>query len=179
MIRVSERCTRRSIAPVSPMPSVRKHSLAVAREKGHVRDCQGRGAARRVGVTGDSSRDGLLGPKRTETRLNRWATSWGATRGVCGRYNAGVDLCLKCGRWCRCRARALPSCRLGQDGSNAGELCMVWINKSITCPEKPGIVLILTLCEGKLGDRAKVLNRNILSPRTVGAIPGKWRIEKS
>lgn len=33
------------------MPSVRKHSLAVAREKGHIRDWQGRGAARRVGVS--------------------------------------------------------------------------------------------------------------------------------
>lgn len=26
---------------------------------------------------------------------------------------------------------------------------MVWINKSITCSEKPWIILIVTLCEGK------------------------------
>lgn len=32
---------------------------------------------------------------------------------------------------------------------------MVWINKSITCPEKPGIILILTLCEGKLATERK------------------------
>lgn len=51
------------------MPSVRKHSLAVAREKGHIRDWQGRGAARQVGVL-RQLRDGLLGQKRTETKLN-------------------------------------------------------------------------------------------------------------
>lgn len=46
-----KRSARWLITPVWPMPSVRKHSLAVAREKGHVRDWQGRGATRLVGVT--------------------------------------------------------------------------------------------------------------------------------
>lgn len=32
---------------------------------------------------------------------------------------------------------------------------MVWINKSITCSEKPGIILILTLCEGKFATERK------------------------
>lgn len=97
---------------------------------------------------GASFGDGLLRPKRKETHLNCVATAW-IRRGVSGRSYARVICCLKCGRWWRYREGALPSCRLGQDGSNAGGLCMVWIYKSITCPEKPGIILIVTLCEGE------------------------------
>lgn len=48
---ILKRSARWLINPVWPMPSVRKHSLAVAREKGHVRGWQGRGATRLVGVT--------------------------------------------------------------------------------------------------------------------------------
>lgn len=48
---IIKRSARWLITPVWLMPSVRKHSLAVAREKGHVRDWQGRGATRLVGVT--------------------------------------------------------------------------------------------------------------------------------
>lgn len=48
---ILKRSARWLITPFWPMPSVRKHSLAVAREKGHVRDWQGRGATRLVGVT--------------------------------------------------------------------------------------------------------------------------------
>lgn len=49
-----------SIGLVWPMPSVHKHSLAVAREKGHVRGWQGRGTARLVGVTDTLSEMGYF-----------------------------------------------------------------------------------------------------------------------
>lgn len=51
---------RRSISAVWPMPSVHKHSLAVAREKGHVRGWQARGTARLVGVTDTLSEMGYF-----------------------------------------------------------------------------------------------------------------------
>lgn len=36
---------------------------------------------------------------------------------------------------------------------------MVWINKSITCSERPGTILILTPCEGKLASERKCCTR--------------------
>lgn len=38
---------------------------------------------------------------------------------------------------------------------------MVWIIKSITCSEKPGTILILTLCEGKLATERKCCIRTL------------------
>lgn len=58
------------------MPSVRKHSHPVPREKRHVRGWQARGAVRLDRVTDTLYRDGQRCPKKTETRLNCVATTW-------------------------------------------------------------------------------------------------------
>ena len=76
------------------------------------------------------------------------ATIW-AMCGSDGHSYVCVIWSLKCGRWWWYREPALPSLRLGQDGSNAGTLCMVWLHKSITCSEKTWIIPVVTLCEGE------------------------------
>lgn len=125
----------------------------------------------------DGHGDGLLRPNTRKTNLNSTATSLGV-RGVRGRTYVGVVWCLKCGRWCRYRERALASCRLGQDGSGAGELCMIWIYKSITCSAEPWIILIATLCEGKRPGEQQLLMWNI-GVFNIRVILWMWRNEKS
>lgn len=49
--RESERASLQLITLVWPMPSVHKHLLAVAREKGHIRGWQGRATTRPFEVT--------------------------------------------------------------------------------------------------------------------------------
>lgn len=68
------------------MPSVHKHSFAVAGEKGHVRSRLGRTAAARLDERyGHPLRDGPHRPEGTETRLKSVTTA----RVRCGVF-AGV-----------------------------------------------------------------------------------------